>query len=245
MNADMQGLRKPFEARDIEWRVAQSGTGKNGPWAKVLAYVNARAIMNRLDEQVGPENWQDVYRKEQGGVMCGIGIRVPAGLLTQTNRETRHDHGSEWVWKWDGSQETDIEAFKGGISKALVRCAVKWGMGRYLYDFPETWANIVPKGTSGAKYAKLKDGTPFYWTAPIYDQVMEYLESKGELTRGASTQKAGKRRGKELDDMYKDGVMTDEECDELLSHYGVTEFHDLPKDEVEKWITTLKLRSGE
>ncbi len=42
----------------------------------------------------------------------------------------------EWVEKQDGSGPTDMEPFKGGISGALKRAAVAWGIGRELYRYP-------------------------------------------------------------------------------------------------------------
>ena len=53
---DLSKLKEPFSENDIEWRVQQSGETNGRIWAKVLAYVTARAIENRLDEVCGPEN---------------------------------------------------------------------------------------------------------------------------------------------------------------------------------------------
>ena len=52
-------LRDPFAPEDIEWRVQQAGEKNGRPWARVLAYVTNRAIMERLDEVVGPEGTVD------------------------------------------------------------------------------------------------------------------------------------------------------------------------------------------
>jgi len=127
-------LREPFPPEDIEWRAQSSGIGKNGqPWIKVLAYVDNRAIQERLDEVFGPENWQNEIRIGQAGTLCRLGVRVgrEAGTF-------------EWVWKEDGAPPTDFEAFKGGISGAMKRVAsTGFGIGRYLYRLPEGWAKIV------------------------------------------------------------------------------------------------------
>lgn len=146
-------LAAPFDPKEIDWRIGQAGAKKDGaPWAKVLAYIDARAVMDRLDDVVGPGNWKDRYWREGNGVMCGLAIRV----------------SGEWVEKIDGSDETDIEAFKGGISKAMVRTAVKWGIGRYLYNLGESWANIVADRTPGARWQPGKQGSypPFNWLPP-------------------------------------------------------------------------------
>lgn len=146
---DFQKLAAPFAAEDIEWRVQQAGKSRNGSvWARVLAYVTNRAIQERLDAVVGPANWMNDYRPGPGGgIICGIGIKI----------------GDEWVWKWDGAENTDVEAVKGGLSASMKRAAVQWGIGRYLYKLGESWANIHE---NGAFRAKTKDGETFKWDAP-------------------------------------------------------------------------------
>lgn len=90
-----------------------------GPGGGSLTYVDARYVMQMLDMEVGPGNWQDEYAIGPGGkVSCRIGIFV-------------EDRG--WVWKGDGAGNTDIEGDKGSFSDAFKRAAVKWGIGRDLY----------------------------------------------------------------------------------------------------------------
>lgn len=146
---NLKDLAKPFPEKDIEWRISRSGLSNGKQWATCLAYLDARAIMDRLDDVVGPHNWKDRYWREGNAVMCGLSIRC----------------GDEWVEKVDGSEETDIEAVKGGLSSALKRAAVKWCVGRYLYNLPEGFARIVERGADGARFAKTKEGT-FYWVPP-------------------------------------------------------------------------------
>lgn len=152
---DLGKLQDKFFPEELEWRAQTVGNGARGPFAMVLCYVDARAIMKRLDDVCGPENWRDEYRHENGGVMCGISIRTENG----------------WITKWNGSPETRNEAFKGGISKAFVRAAVNWGIGRYLYDTPRTFANTEQgngkRYTPGWKYAEdRKKNLKFCWEIP-------------------------------------------------------------------------------
>ena len=146
---DLSKLKDCFEPNDIEWRLQQCGKGSNGKiWGMALAYVTNRAIMNRLDEVCGPENWKNEYKAApDGGILCGLSIKV----------------GDEWVTKWDGAENTDIEAVKGGLSGAMKRAAVQWGIGRYLYKLEESWIN---SNENGAYRGKTKDGTTFKWDAP-------------------------------------------------------------------------------
>jgi len=147
---DFDKLKSPFPARDIEWRVSRAGKNAKGVvWAKVLAYVTNRAIMERLDEVCGPENWRNEYaRAPEGGVLCGISIRID----------------DEWVTKWDGAGNTDIEAVKGGLSGAMKRAAVQWGIGRYLYSLEEGWANVHDGGSH--YQGESKKSPAFRWDPP-------------------------------------------------------------------------------
>lgn len=117
-------LSAPFPADAIHWR-AQSVTDKNGGAALALAYLDARDVMDRLDHAAGPENWQDAYQETaKGRLICTLSVRV----------------NGEWISKSDGAGNTDVEGDKGAISDALKRAAVKWGIGRYLYDLENVWA---------------------------------------------------------------------------------------------------------
>lgn len=146
-------LADPFKEDEIEWRIGQCGMKGGKPWAMVLAYVQARAIMNRLDEVCGPENWRVSYEFVQGaqsvtpGVLASLSIRI----------------GDRWVTKTDGAEQTDIESFKGGLSSALKRAGSVWGIGRYLYQLDAAFANINP---NGKHWGRVKDGPDFNWDPP-------------------------------------------------------------------------------
>lgn len=117
-----EALAAPFPPEAIHWR-AQNLI--DGPKALALAYINARDVMRRLDAVVGPENWQDAYvETARGRIVCTLSIRI----------------GNEWIGKSDGAGDTDVEGEKGGMSDAFKRAAVKWGIGRYLYETPTVFA---------------------------------------------------------------------------------------------------------
>lgn len=123
-------LKEPFDPFDIEWRVQQVGkTRTNSLWAIVVPYVTNRAIQERLDGVCGVEGWTNEYKETPGGkgILCGISIK-----FQEKDQEPR------WLTKWDGAEETAIEAVKGGLSSAMKRAAVQWGIGRYLYRLEST-----------------------------------------------------------------------------------------------------------
>ena len=158
---DLSKLKEPFRAGDIEWRLQQSGETNGRIWAKCLAYVTARAIEARLDEACGSENWKNEFREApRGGILCGISIKC----------------GNEWVTKWDGADNTQVESVKGGLSDAMKRAGVQWGIGRYLYDLDEGWAVISEKGTYTGK---TKEGKWFRWNPP---ELPAWALPKGEST---------------------------------------------------------------
>ncbi|EFL6856235.1 recombinase, partial [Escherichia coli] len=51
-------------------------------------------------------------------------------------------------------------------SGAMKRAAVQWGIGRYLYNLEEGFAQTSLDKKQGWHRAKLKDGTGFYWLPP-------------------------------------------------------------------------------
>lgn len=57
-------LSKPFAPEDLEWRLQQTFEDKMRGIA--VPYVTNRAIQNRLDESVGPENWYNEYKPWHG-----------------------------------------------------------------------------------------------------------------------------------------------------------------------------------
>ena len=123
-------LLAPFPVDEIEWRVGATNQGKTKGIA--LAYLNARTVMDRLDNVCGPQNWQCRYPHANGKTCCEIGIKID----------------DEWIWKSDGAGDTDFEGVKGAFSDAFKRAAVRWGIGRYLYDLDAPWVDIEQRGRS-------------------------------------------------------------------------------------------------
>ena len=131
---DLSQLRDFFDTDDVDWKPI--AVSKKTGQALAAAYLTNRAIMDRLDDVCGPENWQNEYKPGPGGgVICGLSIRTDDG----------------WVTKWDGADNTDIEAVKGGLSASMRRAAVQWGIGRYLYRIPNQWVPVDQHGRLSQK----------------------------------------------------------------------------------------------
>ncbi len=114
-------LSEPFPEHDIEWKPSKLTKDRKLP---VLAYIDGRAVMDRLDDVVGFGNWQTKMTKVDGGAVCDLGLKI----------------AGEWVWQSDGSNESNFEGFKGAMSGALKRVVVRFGVGRYLYSLGQTFA---------------------------------------------------------------------------------------------------------
>lgn len=114
----LEDLKKEIS---YQWRV--QSFSKNKPAAQCVAYIDSRDVQKILDEVSGPENWQDDYKEAAGMLFAGIGIKV----------------NDEWIWKWDTGSESNIEKEKGHVSDSFKRAAVKWGVGRFLYDLDIKW----------------------------------------------------------------------------------------------------------
>ena len=128
-NEQAAALKYPFTADEIEWRVLH--TTKDKTKGQVAAYVDSRAIQDRLDAVLGRENWQNHFRTVQGKdnasttQVCELSIYYP--------------ERNEWITKSNGAGNTDIEPVKGGLSNAFKRAASMWGIGRYLYNLKNIW----------------------------------------------------------------------------------------------------------
>ena len=175
-------LKEKFDEKDLEFRVGATNSDKTMGLA--LAYVQARAIQNRLDEVVGFENWKVSYKEIQGGFLCTLSIRI----------------NDEWIEKEDGASVTEFESVKGGISNAFKRVASSgFGIGRYLYNARDSWYAIKPQGK----------GFVFAETPKLQLNEEKESQAKIEIRPKAEPQNNneiiitfGKYKGQSLTDIY-------------------------------------------
>lgn len=127
---NIKKLSDEFPKESISWRPQGKISSRGSVLA--LAYIDARDVMQRLDDVCGPENWMDAYvESAKGRVICTLSINI----------------NGAWVSKSDGAGDTAVEGEKGGLSDAFKRAAVKWGIGRYLYDIDAPWVPCETYGT--------------------------------------------------------------------------------------------------
>ena len=131
-------LAMPFAPEDLEWRLQRTFEYKGETKGVAVAYVTNRAIMGRLDDVVGPENWYNDFKPWHGAnkkesQLCGIAI---------------YYEGRGFITKWDGAEDSDIEPIKGGLSDSMKRAAVQWGIGRVLYNMGTVIVEVEQRGKS-------------------------------------------------------------------------------------------------
>jgi hypothetical protein len=208
-------LSAPFPPEAIHWR-AQT-VRKDGTQALALAYLDARDVMDRLDEVMSPAGWSDTFTETaKGRVICSLSLML----------------GDQWISKSDGAGDTAVEGEKGGISDAFKRAGVKWGIGRYLYDLGNVWAPCESRDFNNKKqFVKWK---------PEAERV--FANALRALSQGAAAQPANPPET--INDGQREKLMalldsTNFPTDRLLSVSKIKDLRELPAarfDGAMKWI---------
>jgi len=118
--------------------------------ASVVAYIDARDVMDRLDEVVGMGNWKKSFYEVKGNLFCSVSIKI----------------NGEWVEMSDCGKESRTDKEKGEASDAFKRACIAWGIGRFLYHIPIQWADTdgigeYPKLVSNGN--TIKDISEFFF----------------------------------------------------------------------------------
>ena len=130
-NKDVEDLlQEPVPSNEIKYRQAKYGLTE-GESVQMLAYIDARYVMQVLDDTFGVENWSNEYVLLGAKTFCKLSVTFPDGKV---------------VSKMDVGAETDFEQEKGVVSDALKRTAVLFGIGRDLYSLPKYWTEAGRNG---------------------------------------------------------------------------------------------------
>jgi hypothetical protein len=130
-------LRRPFTAAACRWKV-QSSWDTGG---LVVAYIDARLVIERLNAVVGAE-WEDRYDPAGEGLMwCHLNVFG----------KTRSDIG----------QSSGPMGSKGRVSDALKRAGVKYGIGVSVYAMKSASLDAAPNAT-GNKLQRKQKGQKTY-----------------------------------------------------------------------------------
>jgi hypothetical protein len=174
MNSDTlkQQLSAHFDVGELKFfPVALT---KDKTKAKVGSYIDARAVMDRLDTVLGPTGWQTSYTvkdEQTKAVECQLSIR----------------DGGDWVTRADvgypnesrDADNPEKEPYKAAYSDALKRAAVQFGIGRYIYslELAQDWLPVDQygrfteqprlKGQAARPATTPPQGTPQAPSAPV------------------------------------------------------------------------------
>lgn len=176
-----EALSAPFADADIEWRI--TATTKDKSKGLAVPYVTNRAIQNRLDSTVGVDGWYNDYKpwpndsqSKKSAQICGITIYFPEKDL--------------WLTKWDGAENSDIEAVKGGLSDSMKRAAVQWSIGRYLYGMPQVWVKLNERGFILNEERPTLDQTHAAWVQRIRGRQQAHAQAGAQQPQGGTAQQA-------------------------------------------------------
>ena len=154
MNIQEKLLTK-FDENKLKWRVQAAGLKDGKPWVRIMPYMSARMVQERLDEVFGFDGWQTEFKDiGNGNVICKLSVWS----------EKRNC----WVVKEDGTSEDKESAFQGDTFKSAISSAFKrvaangFGIGRYLYDAKPEYAECSLEKKSGYQSQKIKNGE-IYW----------------------------------------------------------------------------------
>ena len=223
------GLSAPFDPADVDFRPQGQLTDRGQGMA--LAYIDARAVMDRLDAVVGPENWYgfpDVLIADNAVRVVRYGLTI---------------HG---VTKYAIGDAADTEASKSADSDGLKRAAVPWGIGRYLYALPREWVKGEARGKNwiipDAEIKRLRAALPRPQSALGRAVVAQETQQGSEATTSTDPAAITEQQQQSIRAAVGRAGMT---MDELLNQLDITALTDLSHDKAGKVIDRLNKRAHE
>lgn len=111
----MDHIEKLGREMPYKWRVQSFSTYKEE--ATLVAYIDARQASDILNDVFGLA-WSCEYRTVEGKLFCRISVKID----------------DSYYYREDCGTESTMEKEKGEASDAFKRAAVKFGVGRFLYD---------------------------------------------------------------------------------------------------------------
>lgn len=145
-------LATPFE--QIKWRARQViQSKKNQKWYGIMiAYIDARDVVSRLNEAVGSAGWSFSWDEIPVGDLSFVqpaqvntydaNKSTPEKNVTKQNyvvkgKLTLLGTTKEDVGYPNSERDDDEQKLKSAVSDALKRCAVQFGIGSFLYDLDQ------------------------------------------------------------------------------------------------------------
>lgn len=148
-------LSEPFPEEDVKFR--------SGGRDLIMAYIDARLVVQRLNEVVGAGNWADTYSPVSISETIVLSLDAEGKVLKKPKYKEDYLQ-REFRQYYDGIrcqlrvldiQKEDIgspsyaDHLKGATSDSLKRAAVKFGVGAYLYELKglkgvtDSYGNVI------------------------------------------------------------------------------------------------------
>lgn len=212
MNIQEKLLEK-FDESKLKWRVQAAGMTDGKPWVRIMPYMSARMVQERLDEVFGFDGWQTEFKDiGNGNVICKLSIWS----------EKRNC----WVVKEDGTSEDKDSSFQGDTFKSAISSAFKrvaangFGIGRYLYDIKPEYAECSLEKKAGYESQKTKNAV-IYWKAKLSKTTTKTPPViKNEPIETLSFHKIDGSTKSGIRQVYENGVYRDLTSDELPMNPG-------------------------
>lgn len=163
-------LRRPFEPAAVRWKVQSAGER----YGIVIAYIDARLVIERLNMVAG-EEWEDEYRAHSQGVEeCALTV------FGRTRRDVGTGQG--------------VQAAKSTRSDSLKRAAVKFGIGVSIYALKSVMLDATSErkvqadGPMLTHNKKTTKGNKDVWSARMSPEAEAWLAQRYEMwldVRGA------------------------------------------------------------
>ena len=137
-------LAEPFDPSEIKWRVTHKT--QDGSRGAVIAYADPRAYTDRLNQLFTPSGWTRNYdvtavsavSRQKRDKIIQTGKVLVTCTLTIARLGTHAGSGEQWADEQNAMTAAEAQAFK--------RAASCFGLGRYLYNLPETWVPLDGQG---------------------------------------------------------------------------------------------------
>ena len=137
-------LAEPFGPSEIKWRVTH--TSHDGTRGAVIAFADPRAYTDRLNQLFTPSGWTRNYdvttvsavSRQKRDKIIQTGKVLVTCTLTIARLGTHSGSGEQWADEQNAMTSAEAQAFK--------RASSCFGLGRYLYNLPETWVDLDGQG---------------------------------------------------------------------------------------------------
>ena len=198
---DNKELLKPIQPDEIEWRV--QSTTKDKSKTIIVPYITNRCVMDRFDNAFGWDGWKSEFKDTEEGYICRITVH-------------------NGVYKEDGASRTKIEAVKGGVSDSMKRCAVQFGLGRDLYNYPKVMLKGDVKYISDKTLKELNDLTQDINNDLVSDKfiMLDSYQSKAPVKK-VETEPSPLLKWTEV--AYNNAIDKSKSLSEVLEHYELNE----------------------